>query len=669
MNLSIRNSVTLTLVLILLAQVMFSPWIFSLILVLMTLYFYYSQRKQDSHISKKWTYLLTVLALLSIFFSYKSFLGVDAGVATLTTFLFAKALETRNRRDLIILFNFALFVCASYFLYSQSMWMAVMVVLCLVSCLIGLYRIQTTEFIQLKKGAHTFHQDLKDILKFIGFAFPFFLLLFLFFPRLPPLWYIPVPDSKGVTGLSDRMSPGDIAELSQSSELAFRISGNIQELPPRHELYWRAMVLDEYDGMTWTSGFINQQPMRLIEQPTQSLLQYQYIPADPQQNWVMGLEKSLPATDRYQLKQDWSISPSGLRGATKSIPLIWIGTQGNNTASHEAANTMMLRTATAVPVAGDEQSRQFALKLFKQSGNDPEVYISNVLKWYQTQGFVYTLSPGRLGQNRVDEFLFKTKQGFCEHYASSFAMLLRYAGIPSRIVVGYQGGEAAPDLKSWEVRQMDAHAWTEVWLHGKWVRFDPTAIIAPQRIDQGMQNLISDQRQILGEGTAEWKYQQLQILRNIRIWSDYASYQWQSKVVGYDAAAQQNWLQRFGLHSSYSLAGILVTAVTLLALIYAAFIFIKSRVQLSSDDQQVQNLSNALSEPYQRLPAETVTQWLTRLAQEVVESDKAIFAEAASVYAENKFGDISIRKEKKFKILIKRCTYVLKSQEKACFKK
>src|SRR5690606_29229091 len=260
------------------------------------------------------TFLLTVLALGSIYLSYQSFIGVEAGVAVLSTFLFAKSLESKNRRDLIILFNFALFVAASSFLYSQSFGMAIVIVLCLISCLIGLYRIQTSEFEHEPTTQRAaLQQDAKHVAKFILYAIPFFILLFIFFllffmlrlnllQRLPPLWYNSITDNKGMTGCSDSMSPGYIAKLSPSSALVFRIIGDVSKLPLRSELYWRALVLDEYDGQRWTSSFVNQQP--LMRQPMDSSpvpvrWNYQYLAADPSVFWLMGLEKSIPVERRY----------------------------------------------------------------------------------------------------------------------------------------------------------------------------------------------------------------------------------------------------------------------------------------------------------------------------------------------------------------------------------
>ncbi len=414
----------------------------------MLLLLYRHYKNKTARISKVWTYGLTCCALASIYLSYKSLIGVEAGVALLSTFLFAKALESHTQRDLIILFNFALFVSASSFLYSQSMWMTVLVILCLISCLIGLYRIQKSAFTDYA-SRHSSRQDakhdLKNVAKFIAYALPFFLLLFLFFPRLPPLWHVPIPDAKGVTGISDTMSPGDIAELSQSSALAFRIVGNMQQLPPRSKLYWRAMVLDQYDGRTWTSNFSNQQPVQAAQlQPEQVDFQYQYITADPRVQWIMALEKSVPNQQGYILRRDWSMVPQRQNGRIQPIALQWVGEsariQGDD-AQNERYRRFSQRLNVQVQTQSDPKAQQFALQMFAQSQQQPERYVQNILQWYRSNGFSYTLKPGTLGQNRVDEFLFQSKQGFCEHYASSFALLMRYVGIPARVVVGYQGGE------------------------------------------------------------------------------------------------------------------------------------------------------------------------------------------------------------------------------------
>lgn len=654
-NAKIHTSIVLTLSLILIAQMAFIPVLLSIIFAISILCIWIYLKRQQPF-PKIGTFLLTVLALGSIYLSYQSFIGVEAGVAVLSTFLFAKSLESKNRRDLIILFNFALFVAASSFLYSQSFGMAIVIVLCLISCLIGLYRIQTSEFEQEPTTQRAaLQQDAKHVAKFILYAIPFFLLLFIFFPRLPPLWHIPIPENKGVTGISDSMSPGDIAELSQSSALAFRIIGDVSKLPPRSELYWRALVLDEYDGQRWTSSFVNQQP--LMRQPMDSSpvpvgWNYQYLAADPSVFWIMGLEKSIPVERRYYNRQDWSIVPRRLTQRVEPIPLQWIGTQYDP----QAVGQYLARINSQVQRRLDPRAQQLAQRLYTQSAEDPRRYVQNVLNWYQQNNFVYTLKPGQLGQNRIDEFLFNSRQGFCEHYASSFVMLMRYVGIPARVVTGYQGGELAPDRKSWEVRQLDAHAWTEVWLDQKWQRFDPTAMIAPQRIDGGMQNLLSQDERVWSNNST-WTSQNNQWMTKMRVWSDYASYQWQSKVVGYNAESQQNWLSKLGLSSAYSSIVVLLGSIALLILAYGLRIYLKARQAQSPFDRAIQQLNQSLADDLKKQPAETFHHWMQRLSQQVKIENQSIFIEAIRLFEKYLYSgaELTDQELKKFKYLLKTC--------------
>ena len=659
-NAKIRTSIVLTLSLILIAQMAFIPVLLSIIFAISILCIWIYLKRQQPF-PKIGTFLLTVLALGSIYLSYQSFIGVEAGVAVLSTFLFAKSLESKNRRDLIILFNFALFVAASSFLYSQSFGMAIVIVLCLISCLIGLYRIQTSEFEQEPTTQRAaLQQDAKHVAKFILYAIPFFILLFIFFPRLPPLWHIPIPENKGVTGISDSMSPGDIAELSQSSALAFRIIGDVSKLPPRSELYWRALVLDEYDGQRWTSSFVNQQP--LMRQPMDSSpvpvgWNYQYLAADPSVFWIMGLEKSIPVERRYYNRQDWSIVPRRLTQRVEPIPLQWIGTQYDP----QAVGQYLARINSQVQRRLDPQAQQLAQRLYMQSAEDPRRYVQNVLNWYQQNNFVYTLKPGQLGQNRIDEFLFNSRQGFCEHYASSFVMLMRYVGIPARVVTGYQGGELAPDRKSWEVRQLDAHAWTEVWLDQKWQRFDPTAMIAPQRIDGGMQNLLSQDERVWSNNST-WTSQNNQWMTKMRVWSDYASYQWQSKVVGYNAESQQNWLSKLGLSSVYSSIVVLLGSIALLILAYILRIYLKARQAQSPFDRAIQQLNQSLADDLKKQPAETFHHWMQRLSQQVKVENQSAFIEAIRIFEKYLYSgaELTDQELKKFKDLLKTCADSLK---------
>ena len=669
MNKSIQISILLVLSLILIAQMAYMPIPLAVLFLLniLGLAFYYHKTHQRHVIhlpkvlSKAPKILFALVAMLIIYVNSRTFLGVEAGTAVLSTFLFANALETKTKRDFIILFNFALFVSASLFLHTQAFWMALLVLCCLISCLVGLYRVQTASFITTQPIVQSLKTDSWHILKFIGLALPFFVLLFMFFPRLPPLWQIPIPNNQATTGLSDSMSPGDIAELSQSGALAFRIIGDMQQLPKRSDLYWRALVLDQYDGTRWTSSFVNKQPKNDWNPSIQQTdFHYQYLASDPAQQWITGLEKSVPLDRHFQLNQDDSITPKRLLQRTQPIPLQWSGTQATDLQEGQF-NQHILKNSLSYPKASDPKAQRFAQQMYQQSHANPEQYIQNILNWYRQEKFVYTLAPGKLGNNRVDDFLFQSKQGFCEHYASSFVLLMRYVGIPARVVTGYQGGELAPDRQSWEVRQLDAHAWAEVYLNGQWQRIDPTAMIAPMRIDDGMQNLMTDDRAIFGDDKySNLHFQHSSVLRTLRVWSDYASYQWQSKIVGYDAEKQNGWMQKLGLTSSYSYGLVLVLGVLALLGLYWGITRFRASRQLTVLERCIVQFNQQLTSALQKAEFETFQQWMLRLSEH--SAQKQYFEQLNQIFQKIVYvGDENQNDIQQFKILLKECANELKS--------
>ena len=685
MKISLIVPIFLSLGLILVAQVAFSPLYLSFVFVLMmlVLFLHFKKQKQDQNAQlSKWLKMgLVGLALVAIYLSYGSFIGVEAGTAALAVFLFGKSLELKNKRDLIIFFNFALFVSASLFLYSQSIWMALMVVCCLVSCLFGLYRIQTTEFKQVPQQIlSAARHDIGHIFKFIGLAVPFFIILFLFFPRFPPLWHVPIASDQGVTGISDRMSPGDIAELSQSSALAFRIIADLKQLPAQHELYWRAMVLDEYDGTTWTSHVSNQYSFQINRQNLDSPgIRYQYLAADQRQKWVTGLEKTIPLERRLNLHQDYSITPNRLVQRNQPISLLWVGQDFNNV--NLELNDAQKKRYTLYPQHLDQQAQALAKRLFDQSQSDPNRYVENVIQWYRQQQFKYSLQPGRLGNHRVDEFLFKSKEGFCEHYASSFVMLMRYVGIPARVVVGYQGGQAAPDEQSWEVRQLDAHAWTEVFLNQQWIRVDPTSIIAPQRLDLGMQNYLSNDQSAFGdEQFSNFKYQQFSALKQLRIWSDYASFQWQEKVVGFDSERQKKWMSLLGIKSNYAFGILIIAGLFAVGVIYYLVWRFRTFNQQTRINRILNRFTQKLSVDQHNRKGESFKSWMLRLAHEAsLTESKMVVDENFDLSSElgmltNLHHEIvylnqdSKENLDQFEFLLNRYTNILKMYKKTCQK-
>lgn len=649
-----------TLALVLLGQVAFAPITLSGVWGGVWLILVWRYNKQViTPFPKLILVLFSLLSLGLIYINYQTLFGVEAGVAFLSTCLFAKSLEAKNTRDLLIAFNFALFVSASLLLHSQAFWMAVIVFLTFVMCLLGLYRIQTAAFSQSKLSSGQLKQDLKQIVKFIGIATPFFILLFIFFPRLPPIWAIPIQNDRATTGISDTMSPGDIAQLSQSSALAFRVIADMYQFPNRQQLYWRALVLDQYDGRTWTSSFFNQQ-LKTASSASR-YVDYKYLPADEQSNWIMGLEYSIPQERYLQLYQDDSIRPSKLIKRNQPIQMQWLG---RTTSEPIVLSTKQFELNTQYYKTQDQEAQQLAHQLFEQSQNQPEEYIQTVLNWYRKNGFVYTLTPGTLGGDRIDQFLFSSRKGFCEHYASSFVMLMRFVGIPARVVTGYQGGQLAIDGQSWEVRQLDAHAWSEVYIDGKWKRIDPTAMIAPQRIDTGMQDYLAQDQTVWGDERAQgWRLQQFKFLKNVRIWSDYLSYQWQSKVVGYDAEKQKSWLSRLGLDSTYGYVIILIVGIGGVLLFYVGFYWWRQRQQLALYQRLIFQFQKQLPTPLYKRQAETFQTWMQRLMNSV--EDHKSFEQVIVLYQKIVFMECESPSDKQlFKKLLKDCAIEIKRSQK-----
>lgn len=578
-------------------------------------------------------YGTVLLGLLFIYVHYRTFLGVEAGCATLALILLGKAFEVKRYRDAIIQLNFALFVLASVFLYGQSIVLAIAVILGLFACLYSMYQLQSyhhayEEVLLQNVSAKQLRQHaVKTVVKLLVVATPLMVVLFLFFPRIPPLWSIPSPNQQAQTGVSDEMSPGDIAKLSQSSELAFRVVfSDMQQMPNKSSLYWRAMALEDFNGVTWTRnqqaryGITSYTNEKINIPPWYTLpknelafqqISYQMIIEPSFQNWTYALDYSVaaqPIVSRADLSLQLPFELS--RRRQFEIQLL----QPNPIANLEL-NAEAWQQNLTLPQRLNPKSQIFAAQTFERVGRDPEQYAQAILQWIRQEQFSYTLSPPLLQGERVDDFLFRTRAGFCEHYASSYVNLMRMVGIPARVVVGYQGGQAAPDGKSWEVRQLDAHAWTEVWFLGKgWQRIDPTAAIAPERIEQGMQNYSSgNQAFYAGAELAQWK---AKWLTQARVWTDYINYQWQMKVVGFDQDKQHSWLKRLSIDN---LSKQLISLIALISLCIGIVVWWLSRTQkvvLSALQRALNKLSHALQKKgLQRIKNEPVLTWLKRIEQ------------------------------------------------------
>ncbi|WP_296236806.1 DUF3488 and transglutaminase-like domain-containing protein [Psychrobacter sp. UBA5136] len=567
-----------------------------------------------------------LVGLVGLWLTYNTAFGLDMGVAFLVLCLISKLWELYKRRDAYVVLNLSLFVLASLFLMDQGMVTTFEVVVGAVVVLLA--------FIALNDDGNTRGDGRLRTLGVLGIgALPLLVVLFLFFPRLPPLWSVQLSGQQATTGVSDSMAPGDFANLGQSTELAFRVEF-AENRPPQQQLYWRGLVFSDFDGVTWrpSSQQREWQPAPPVPNWMASALasvpdevkvapnRYQVILEPTQQNWLFGLDypftqqQDISITSNFTLRKDQPVTQQLRYEVLQFAPM------RIDTALTDEARRLNL----VLPSSGNPQARALAQQLFAQSGSDPVRYIQSIERWINQTNFRYTLSPPRLHNNRIDEFLFETKAGFCEHYSSSFTFMLRAAGIPARVVAGYQGGEPSRNGNVWEVRQMDAHAWTEVWLEGQgWVRVDPTAFVAPERVEQGMDALTQARgATMFGDGAgAQISYQQYQMLQTLRRLSDQASYYWQKDVVGYDQDKQADSLLKwFNIRSiMQQITWLVVSAISVIAILVFV-IWQRRRKRWHPADLPLTQLSKRLGKADKSLArddSEGQLAWLARLAGEI----------------------------------------------------
>jgi transglutaminase-like putative cysteine protease len=420
---------------------------------------------------------IAALAMFGVLHTYHTLLGRDAGVAMLVLLVAFKMLEMHARRDLFVVIFLCFFLVLTNFFYSQGIFTAVLM-------LASLALLLTTQMsFQLTGAVPPLRARLWMGTKMLVLAMPLALLVFVLFPRIEgPLWGMPDDAHGAHSGLSDTMSPGQMSNLAQSEEVAFRVKFD-GPLPPQPQLYWRGPVLGNYDGRTWTRvhDLARLRPQPLSISVNGAPLRYQVTMEPSNARWLFALEipQSLPSLPGHL------VSVSGELEIQSDAPVterIRYDTASYTNFSLQAADRLENRAQWLLLPYGSNPRALAAGQALRQEP-DPAKRVATVLRRFATGGFVYTLQPPLLGDDSVDEFLYDTRAGFCEHYAGAFVFLMRAAGVPARVVTGYQGGELNPVDGYLIVRQSDAHAWAEVWLPGRgWVRVDPTSMAAPDRL-------------------------------------------------------------------------------------------------------------------------------------------------------------------------------------------
>jgi protein-glutamine gamma-glutamyltransferase len=471
--------------------------------------------------------LLAGLGIALLFVQYHTFNGLTAGVALLALMAGLKFLESDTQRDIYVITLIIYFVGLSALLEGDSFW--------LLAYLIGVCWLTTATLLRLTSTPPIpdWRRSLRYAGRILGQALPLALVFWLLFPRFAgPLWHIPDDGHSAESGLSDSMSPGDIDQLALSDDVAFRVHF-ATATPPPQELYWRGLVMHDFDGRTWRRSYFNSASAPALR------------PQGPAYRYTVSLE---PHRHRWIFTLDWPSQWDSAAGTLTSDytlvrrdpvtrPIDVTATSFTRVQSPTTLSEAARRRDTRLPPNGNPRTLQLAQNMRGAHPDDME-YLRAVLALFTQQPFYYTLTPPKLAGDSVDEFLFDTKRGFCGHYASAFATLMRAAGIPAHVVTGYQGGTFNRFADYWIVRQSDAHAWTEVWIEGRgWLRIDPTSAIAPNRVERGADDALSADEPL----ASRWQ-RRSPWLADARLRLDALRQIWRERILFFDQDSQQQML-------------------------------------------------------------------------------------------------------------------------------
>jgi transglutaminase-like putative cysteine protease len=480
----------------------------------------------------RWLRLTAVVGVtVAVLATYRTLNGIEAGTVFLAVMAGVKLLETRGSRDLTVLIFIAYFLLYAALLRDQRLPQLPYLLVVAVFATAALMRVH----------AGAAGDSGRDVLRRSGAlllqALPLALLLFVLFPRLPgPFWGIATAD-QARTGLGDEMTPGDISDLSVSGEVAFRVRF-AGELPPPAQRYWRGPVLHEFDGRSWRRPRAQAFPLQDVQFLGEPV-DYQITLEPTDRPWILALDMPAewPEREAFRSYDFQLVAPRRLTEVSsfrlRSFPRFIAGAE---------LPTSLRNMGLQLPSTGNPRSRALARDLVARHGGDPLAITQAMLTMFRELPFVYTLDPPKLAENAMDEFLFETRRGFCEHYASAYTLVMRAAGVPARVVTGYQGGEFNPIGGYLIVRQSDAHAWSEIWVAGRgWLRVDPTAAVAPERIEQNLVRALAEDEFAPGrlrDASPLW----LQVELTWDVLNDF----WNERIVRFNAERQMNLLEQLG---------------------------------------------------------------------------------------------------------------------------
>lgn len=564
-----------------------------------------------------------------VYLARGSLVGLEAGAALLVAAFVLKMLELQNRRDALVLIFLGFFCITVGYLFENNLLWAAFTLLPVSTLLAALIGLQSSS----QSGSQ--FSSLKLAIKLLVQAVPLMLLLFLFFPRLEPLWSLPQPSNKGQTGLSDSMAPGDMAELSKSAALVFRASFD-GPIPARNQLYWRSLTLEQFDGRRWSQSLRAQTVQMPQWQKRGDSLSYSVVMEPSGRPWLSSLDVAESNLGDVRQMNDFRLQ----RRRPVEQSLLYNVTSWPDATREAQLSENIQRQDLQLPAKGNPQARLWASDLLRRHPK-PDELVQTMLDYFAREPYHYTLKPPTLGPDSIDDFLFESRRGFCAHYAGAMTFVLRAAGIPARVVAGYQGGELNPDGQYLTVRQFDAHAWVEYWQPGVgWRSVDPTAAVAPQRIEQGLeQALAADEAFLADSPMSALRYRHVPWLNSLRLSWDNLNYGWQRWVLGYQGQEQLRVLNRWfsGLEAPAFIVGLCVFMG-----LFALWVFKPWQRESDSQLRLFGAFERLLARHgLRRLPGEGAEEFSRRAAQEMPGHADAIVAFAQEFQAQRYAGSSS----------------------------
>lgn len=596
---------------------------------------------RGNQLPARWVLLPIAAALMAgIFWQFRSFFGRETGVAMLALLLTCKMLEMHAKRDLFVILFLSFFLLLTRFFESQSLVAAFQVAVSTIVLLLAQLSFQF-EKKTIKLWAKT-----KIVLSMLAIAMPLTVLAFFLFPRIQgPLWGLPSDADVARSGLSDSMTPGNISKLAMSEELVFRVKF-LEQAPEKSALYWRALVLTQFDGRRWsqnrfsknitprqleTRGPAISQEITLEPSNTSFLFGVDSIANPP---LVEGTLASLNSDGELQHRDKVT---QRIRYQVTSFP---------DYRFNVSPNPIELQLNLRLPNNFNPQTRNFAQEIRRQNP-EPLAQVNAVLNFFRNERFFYTLEPPQLGRHSADDFLFNTRAGFCEHYSSAFVILMRAMGIPARVVTGYQGGTLNTQGGFYEIRQSDAHAWAEVWLSERgWIRVDPTAAVAPNRI---LRNLEATQEKSGLAGIVNDLIKENAWSRELRMQWNALNYSWNQWVLNYNQTQQTKLLDRLGLNQlDWSTSLMWIFGIGLIIVGSLAIPLLPKRIQRAPIDRLYLRLCEKLAKQgFVKTIHEGPSSYLERLQATMAAEKYQLVDEFIRHYIAIKYGKTSASVEQK----------------------